>query len=298
MNLNIGDLVGRKSHGLDILFKIESFSADGKTVYLKGTDLRLIADAPYEDLELLNAGEINRHRQKYIRKSSEILTKLQKHRLRNVDNFLSRAKINYKKDLREPEIFELPGSVLHIDGDKEYLNLCMNTYRQLNIKAVGFCVNECEQANVIKDYLLEYMPDILILTGHDGILKGRKNFSNLENYRNSANFVRAKKVVGGALVGIGGIKAAKYVSKNTKLIEKGARLAKRSKTVRAINAKKLYNKPLNNDQFSNVYTSWRGFEDQSKHAKRVRSYNFRRPQNNSKMLPSPEYVYRWKTIDI
>lgn len=98
MNLNIGDLVGRKSHGLDILFKIESFSADGKTVYLKGTDLRLIADAPYEDLELLNAGEINRHRQKYIRKSSEILTKLQKHRLRNVDNFLSRAKINYKKD--------------------------------------------------------------------------------------------------------------------------------------------------------------------------------------------------------
>lgn len=193
MNLNIGDLVGRKSHGLDILFKIESFSADGKTVYLKGTDLRLIADAPYEDLELLNAGEINRHRQKYIRKSSEILTKLQKHRLRNVDNFLSRAKINYKKDLREPEIFELPGSVLHIDGDKEYLNLCMNTYRQLNIKAVGFCVNECEQANVIKDYLLEYMPDILILTGHDGILKGRKNFSNLENYRNSANFVRAVK---------------------------------------------------------------------------------------------------------
>ena len=193
MNLNIGDLVGRKSHGLDILFKIESFSADGKTVYLKGTDLRLIADAPYEDLELLNAGEINRHRQKYIRKSSEILTKLQKHRLRNVDNFLSRAKINYKKDLREPEIFELPGSVLHIDGDKEYLNLCMNTYRQLNIKAVGFCVNECEQANVIKDYLLEYMPDILILTGNDGILKGSKNFSNLENYRNSSNFVRAVK---------------------------------------------------------------------------------------------------------
>ncbi len=125
-----------------------------------------------------------------------------------------------------------------------------------------------------------------------GTLSGRS-----EN-RGSSKSSRAKKVVGGALVGIGGIKAAKYVSKNTKLIEKGARLAKRSKTVRAINAKKLYNKPLNNDQFSNVYTSWRGFEDQSKHAKRVRSYNFRRPQNNSKMLPSPEYVYRWKTIDI
>lgn len=193
MNLKIGDIVGRKSHDLDILFKIESFSPDGKIVFLKGTDVRLIADAPYDDLEVLSLSEINRYRQKYIRKSNEILIKLQKHRLRNVNSFLNRAKINYKKDLREPEIFELPGSVLHIDGDREYLNLCMSTYKQLNIKAVGFCVEECEQANVIKNYLLEYAPDILILTGHDGILKGRKNFSNIDNYRNSAHFVRAVK---------------------------------------------------------------------------------------------------------
>ena len=193
MELKIGDLVCRKSHGFDILFKIAGFSAEQNVVYLKGTDLRLSADAPYEDLKLISASEVNHYRQKYIRKSNEILTKLQNHRRRNIDNFLSRAKINYKKDLREPEIFELPGSVLHLDGDKEYLNLCMSTYKQLNIKAVGFCVAEKDQANVIKDYLLEYTPDILILTGHDGILKGRKNFSNLESYRNSAHFVRAVK---------------------------------------------------------------------------------------------------------
>ncbi len=191
MSLKVGDLVGRKSHNCDVMFKIESFSADGKTVYLKGSDFRLLADAPYEDLELLSNGEVNRYRQKYIRKSSEILTKLQNHRQNNVDTFLSRAKINYKKNLREPEVFEMPGSILHLDGDKEYLDLCMNTYRQLNIKANGFCVPEREQADKVKDYLLEYAPDILILTGHDGILRGRKNLSNLESYRNSNHFVRA-----------------------------------------------------------------------------------------------------------
>lgn len=68
MSLKVGDLVGRKSHNCDVMFKIESFSADGKTVYLKGSDFRLLADAPYEDLELLSNGEVNRYRQKYIRK--------------------------------------------------------------------------------------------------------------------------------------------------------------------------------------------------------------------------------------
>jgi len=90
---------------------------------------------------------------------------------------------------------------LHIDGDKEYLELCLSTYRQLNIKAHGFCVAECEQANVIKNYLLEYTPDILVLTGHDGILKGRKNLSNPESYRNSMHFVRAVRKARELIVG-------------------------------------------------------------------------------------------------
>ena len=93
--------------------------------------------------------------------------------------------------MTEMEIFEMPGTVLHLDGDREYLDLCLATYRQLGLKAHGFFVPEAEQANVVKDYLSEYAPDILVITGHDGFLRGRKNFSSLESYRNSKSFVRA-----------------------------------------------------------------------------------------------------------
>ena len=50
---------------------------------------------------------------------------------------------------------------------------------------------EQEQPEQVKRYLMEFTPDILILTGHDGLLKGKKGFSCLENYRNSRSFVRA-----------------------------------------------------------------------------------------------------------
>ena len=45
----------------------------------------------------------------------------------------------------------------------------------------------------IFDLLKEYKPDILVLTGHDGMLKGMQNFRNLDNYRNSKYFVEAVK---------------------------------------------------------------------------------------------------------
>jgi spore coat assembly protein len=61
----------------------------------------------------------------------------------------------------------------------------------LGIRANGFYVPEAEQADRVKRYLMEFTPDILILTGHDGLLKGKKGFSCLDNYRNSKHFVRA-----------------------------------------------------------------------------------------------------------
>jgi len=185
-----GDYVARISHNADILFKVEHIGE--KQVQLKGVDLRLSADAPMEDLLLLSPKEVASYQQQYLRKSNDVLTQIKKRREKTIDSFLYRAKINYKKpNIKEQEIFELPGTILHLDGDKEYLDLCMNMYRQLNLRASGFCVAENEQANVIKNYILEYVPDILILTGHDGILKGKKNLSNPCNYRNSHHFALA-----------------------------------------------------------------------------------------------------------
>ena len=189
----IGDYVCRLSHQKDILFRIESIQSSGATAIasLKGVDLRLCADAPLADLEKVSPSEVNRLRQVYVRKSTDLMRNIEKRREGTIDHFLSRAKINFKRpEMTEAEIFEMPGTVLHLDGDKEYLNLCLATYRQLGITAHGFYVPETEQANVVRNYLMEYMPDILVVTGHDGFIRGKKNFSALENYRNSRAFVQ------------------------------------------------------------------------------------------------------------
>ena len=190
----VGDLVSRTSHGRDVLFRIEDIvQQNGKYIaLLKGVDLRLCADAPLEDLYVPTAQEIVNHRKPYTKRSTELLRGIEHKRKDIVNGFLSRAKITYKKaDCVPLEVFELPGTVLHLDGDKEYLDLCMSTYRQLGIRANGFYVPEAEQADRVKRYLMEFTPDILILTGHDGLLKGKKGFSCLDNYRNSRHFVRA-----------------------------------------------------------------------------------------------------------
>lgn len=192
--VQIGDLVARFSHNQDVLFRVEAVQIqDGKKIaFLKGVDLRLCADAPLDDLKIATAQEIYRYRQIYLRRSTELMRGIERRHKETVHSFLSRAKINYKKnECNQLEMFEIPGTVLHIDGDREYLDLCLSTYKQLNMRATGFFVPEREQADRVKEYLMEYTPDILILTGHDGFLKGRKGFSNLDSYRNSRHFVRA-----------------------------------------------------------------------------------------------------------
>ena len=192
--LQVGDFVTRVSHQKDVLFRVEALQVQGgkKIALLKGVDLRLCADAPLEDLTVPTAQEVNRYRQIYLKRSSDLMRGIERRRKDTVGDFLSRAKISYKKnECNQLEVFEIPGTVLHIDGDKEYLDLCLSTYKQLNIRATVFYIPECEQADRVKDLLMEYTPDILILTGHDGLLKGKKGFANLDSYRNSRHFWRA-----------------------------------------------------------------------------------------------------------
>ncbi|MBQ5701984.1 MAG: hypothetical protein IIV70_00155, partial [Peptococcaceae bacterium] len=117
-----GDFVTRLSHNKDVLFRIEEIQQqNGKQMaVLKGVDLRLYADAPLEDLTVPAAQEINRYRQGYVKRSTELMRGIERRRKDVIGDFLSRAKISYKKnECHQLEVFELPGSVLHIDGDKE-----------------------------------------------------------------------------------------------------------------------------------------------------------------------------------
>ena len=164
MNFKVGDYVTRISHNHDVLFKISSI--DGDKVLLQGVNVRLIADATINDIVSSN----NKSDDK------EIIE-------RNIKD------INFDRS----NYFYLPGKILHIDGDDDYLDRCMNFYKNMGIKANGLCLKEEDISNKIIDLIKEYRPDIIVITGHDAYYSKKNNKKNLENYQNTSNFVKAVK---------------------------------------------------------------------------------------------------------
>ena len=171
MNLNfkVGDIVSRKSYNNDILFKI--LSINGNVVSLKGLDLRLYADSYLDDLK--KEDKIPNT----VKNDREIINK----------NLTS---VNLNRD----EYFYLPGKILHIDGDEEYLERCINFYHDLNVQAYGVTLKEEEIYKYLEQYLTEYNPDILVVTGHDAYYKKKNDIHNLDNYQNTKNFIKAVKI--------------------------------------------------------------------------------------------------------
>jgi spore coat assembly protein len=186
--LKVGDIVVRKSYGGDVYFKITDvikMSEKESLMLLKGVDHRLIADAPASDLEKPVLEEVNADTMEFSKRVNK-----------NIKKILSDRKQDGHKDiksLRADEVYGRAGRVLHIDADEEYLNTCIKTYRQLNIDAVARLVNEPEQPVVITQLLSEVKPDILVLTGHDGMSKGESDYTNINSYRSSRFFVEAVK---------------------------------------------------------------------------------------------------------
>ncbi len=163
MLFKVKDIVTRKSYNNDILFEIIDIDQD--TAYLKGVDVRLCADSPLEDLE--KVGMI----QKDKNQDAEFYHKL--------DDFVK---------LNRSEYFYLPGKILHIDADKDYLKRCIEFYEELHLQAFGLLLKEDEIAAHLEEYLKKYQPDVLVVTGHDSFNRKRKNRSDLSAYQNSKYF--------------------------------------------------------------------------------------------------------------
>ena len=164
MNFKVGDVVTRKSHNNDIVFKILNIS--NGIVYLKGVDLRLYADSYIEDLEYSK-----------IDSDDDLIID------RNIKDL----------DINRDNYFYMPGKILHIDGDNEYLDRCMNYYKKIGIKANGITIKEEHIRNKILGLLNEYKPDILVITGHDAFYNKSNDKNDLNNYQNSKNFIKAIK---------------------------------------------------------------------------------------------------------
>ena len=162
----IGDLVSRKSYNNDIVFKV--ISINSSIAILRGVNVRLSADANIEDLILSENKENDR----------DIIERSIKDLQFDRDNY-----------------FYLPGKILHIDGDEDYLERSMQFYNGVGIKANGLCLKEKDISIKIKDLIEEYRPDIVVVTGHDAYYKKKGDISNINNYQNSINFVKAIKEI-------------------------------------------------------------------------------------------------------
>lgn len=186
--MEIGDLVVRKSYGKDITFRVIDIKEDefGKVYILKGINLRLIADSPAEDLEPVKGENSGEKDQLFNRRVNSAIKKVLSNR-DTMARFSKSQKIVPSKEL----MFGRPGKILHVDGDSEYLEACMKVYKQLELEASGKVINEREQPSVIVELVKQVKPDIVVLTGHDSILKSANDYRDLNNYRNSKYFVQA-----------------------------------------------------------------------------------------------------------
>ena len=98
-----------------------------------------------------------------------------------------------KRSERSPKQKYVLGKILHIDGDCEYLNKCLELYEELGIYAYGKCIPENRMSEDIGKYLLEIDPDIVVITGHD--LYNNKGIKELDNYVNTKNFMKVVKEI-------------------------------------------------------------------------------------------------------
>lgn len=199
-NIKTGDVVGRKSYNKDIFFKvIDVYKGSGGKGYckLKGIHYRLLADSPLEDLIKIDPSELAQRLRENTIRSSEHMSRIFARREKDRELVLGRAvqhgHNNKAGNGNGVNGFDVPGSVLHIDGDSDYLDLCLTTYRQLNIPADGYNIEEEQQSKKVPDLLKKHTPDLLVLTGHDGFIKGKSDFKDINNYYSSKFFVEAVK---------------------------------------------------------------------------------------------------------
>lgn len=179
--LQIGDIVARKSYGGDLFFKIVNIkeNPNGKRIcVLKGVAYRVEADADMEDLVLHDT------RQVFMDIHREAAQIRMENSQRGLADFLP--------------IFSWlrgrAGRILHVDSSSDFMQRCLEYYREAGIRAIGKTVSESDQPKVVRRLLEQARPDILVLTGHDSLKKNTGRRDSLDSYSNSKYYIEAVKI--------------------------------------------------------------------------------------------------------
>ena len=185
-----GDIVGRKSYGKDILFTVEKIinrKNDKPVAILKGLIIRIEADAELDDLIIMESNQIQNNMRSLENRLENKIKKNTKE-----ENTLSKITL-VRSMLKREDRGEENGKILHLDGDKRYSEKSARYYKKLNLNAIVRNVPENRQEYVVYDLLNRYQPDILVITGHDGMIKNGTGYNDIYNYRNSKYFINTVK---------------------------------------------------------------------------------------------------------
>lgn len=167
--MEVSDLVILKSDIDPIIYIIQEIRYE--KALIKGYNHRIVRLVELSNLELVNDK---------ILKQEEL-----------INNNYERNLMNTKRTRNSSSY--LFGRVLHIDGDKEYLDSCLELYKEIGIPAEGIYIKENEIKNKIENIILSITPDIVVITGHD-VYNG-KGIKDLNNYENTNNFIEAIRII-------------------------------------------------------------------------------------------------------
>ena len=127
--------------------RILKIDKNKKIAILKGiVDVRIVADAPLEDLEIVSKKE---QMQKELDSEKRILNIIEKEKQR--------------ADNRRKEIIHT-GRILHLDGDKKYSQKSIMYYKKMGLNAIVRNIPEYKQPKVVYRLLTIYNPDIVVIT--------------------------------------------------------------------------------------------------------------------------------------
>ena len=184
-----GDVVARKSYKKDIIFVVKNIinTKKEKIAILKGMMDRIEADSDIEDLEIVDKQIVNEKMQALNHKMNNKITTAKE----------TRGQEEYKIGILSPNRKNkeriITGKILHLDGDKKYSQKSYYYYKKLGLNAIVRNIPEYKQPRVVYQLLKTYNPDILVITGHDGMIKRGTDYNNIYNYRNSKYFIQTVK---------------------------------------------------------------------------------------------------------
>ena len=159
--INIGDIVSRNKYNNDCLFKV--IDIKDNVYYLSGLEIRLYATSDESDLK----------KEEYRLNDEEIIN--------NID---------IRPDNYRDDYFYLPGKILHIDADEDYLRRCLKYYKKVGIKSYGILNNEKTISKNINNYLNDIKPDIVVITGHDVYIKSNNSYQNSKEFEKAVEIAR------------------------------------------------------------------------------------------------------------